>query len=252
VTGPTDAGEPLWALVTGASRGIGAATAVELARRGWDVVIGYLRNAEAAESVAGRVRQHGRRALLAPCNVAKREECTDLVHRVQAEVGALHGLVHCAGLGALSPTLETRPARWQIAWDTHVAALLHLLAEARPILAPGSGVVALSSIGARSVTPGYASIAATKGALETLVRYLAAELAPQRIHVNAVCGGPVDTDSLRSFDVFAQLEAESARRPCGRLGQPTDLAPVIAFLLGEDAQWIRGQVIVADGGFSLH
>ena len=99
--------------------------------------------------------------------------------------------------------------------------------------------------------PGYASIGASKGALETLVRYLAVELAPEGINVNCVCGGPVDTDSLRSFSHYDQIAEESGRRPSGRLGQPDDLAPIVSFLLSQEASWIQGQVIVADGGFSL-
>ena len=248
--GETRATEP-WVLVTGGSRGIGRAAALELARRGWNVVIGYLRNEGAADAVAEEIRALERRVLLAPHNVAKADECAALVRQVQGECGALHGLVHCAGLGALSPVLDTRPGRWQLAWDSHVGALLHLLAEARGLLAPGAGVVALSSLGSRAVLPGYAAIGAMKGALETLVRYLAVELAEQDLHVNAVCAGPVDTDSLRSFASFAEIEAESVRRPSRRLGTPEDLAPVIAFLLSPEARWLRGQVLVVDGGFSL-
>ena len=119
------------------------------------------------------------------------------------------------------------------------------------MFATPAAVVAVSSLGSRFVTPGYASIGASKGGLEVLVRYLAAELAPRGVNVNAVCGGPVDTDSLRSFPTFVELEQMSRQRPSGRMGQPEDLAPVIAFLLGPDARWIRGQVIVVDGGFSL-
>ena len=241
-----------WALVTGASRGIGRATALELAGRGWNVIVGYLRNTDAAESVASLVRETGNEALLAPFNLAKREECAELVQLARTEAGALSGFVHCAALGALSPTLEPRPGRWQLAWDTHVGAFLNILNEAESVFAPGAGVVALSSLGAHTVMPGYASIAAAKAALESMVRYVAAELAPRGVHVNAVCGGPVDTDSLRSFASFAQLEVESTERLSGRLGVPEDLAPIIAFLLSNEAQWIRGQVIVADGGFSLY
>jgi NAD(P)-dependent dehydrogenase (short-subunit alcohol dehydrogenase family) len=84
------------------------------------------------------------------------------------------------------------------------------------------------------------------------VRYLAAELAADGVTVNAVCGGPVETDSLRSFAFFAAVAEESRRRACGRIGQPEDIAPVVTFLLSPAARWIRGQIIVADGGFSLH
>jgi enoyl-[acyl-carrier protein] reductase III len=240
-----------WALVTGGSRGIGRAVSVHLAALGWDIAFVYLRNEDAAREVTGLVRQHGRQVLAMKANLGSAPECGAVIEQLAARTDALGGLVHAAGLGALSPVMQTRPNRWQLAWDTHVGALVELVARGRPLLQPGASVVALSSQGAHHVLPGYASIAAAKAALESLVRYLAVELAPFDVNVNAVSGGPVDTDSLRSFASFDTLVQESARRPCGRLGQPQDLAGIVAFLMSPEARWIRGQVIVADGGFGL-
>lgn len=239
------------ALVTGGSRGIGRAVAIELASRGWDVGIVYLRGEDAAESVARSVRQLGRRCDVYAANLAKPDECAAVVERFSNDSGSIAGLVHAAGLGSLSPALSTRPARWQIAWDTHVGALLSLAAAAKPIFAERASILAFSSLGASHVMPGYAPIAAAKGALESVIRYLAAELRELDVNVNAIRGGPVDTDSLRSFATFAAIEAESAARAPGRMGQPRDIAPIAAFLLGPDSRWITGQVITADGGFSL-
>lgn len=244
--------ERRWALVTGGSRGIGRAVALDLAAHGWNVVVAYLRDDAAAESVACSVRKLRGQALLHRLNVANRAECAELVRRMEDVAGALGGFVHCAALGGSSPVLATRNGWWRLAWETHVGALVDLVQQSRSLLRPGAGVVALTSLGVRRVTPGYASIAAAKGALEALVRYLAAELAEAQVNVNAVCGGPVDTDSLRSFAFFDDVEAESRRRPPGRMGRGEDIAPVVRFLLGPEARWIRGQVIVADGGFSLY
>lgn len=240
-----------WALVTGGSRGIGRACAVDLARRGWNVAIVYLRNEAAAAEAVAEVRTAGVDALSVACNVARAEERKELISALKKGAGALTGIVHAAGLGALAPVLGARPARWQIAWETHVRGLLELLHELRPMIHAPAAIVTFSSLGAHHVMEGYAPIGASKGALETLVRYLAVELAPEGINVNCVCGGPVDTESLRSFSHYERLAEESRHRPPGRLGEPDDLAPIVSFLLGEEARWIRGQVIVADGGFSL-
>ncbi len=241
-----------WALVTGGSRGIGRAVAIELAARGWNLIVAYLRNDSAADAVKTAVQQHGRQILLHKMNVAKQQERAELMDLISRDVGTLSGFVHCAALGGFSPALETRPNKWQLAWDTHVAAFVELVGCARSVFTSPANVVAVSSLGAQRVMTGYASIGAVKGALEVLVRYLGAELARDGINVNAVCGGPIDTDSLRSAPDYAQLEDESRRRPSARMGVPEDIAPVIAFLMSQDANWIRGQVIVVDGGFSLY
>lgn len=238
-----------WALVTGGSRGIGRAVVDELAGGGWNVAIAHLRDTAAAEESATAVRARGAKVMVHTGNLGDPEECGRLAERLREQCGRLHALVHCAGLGALAPTLEARPGRWRMAWDTHVGALIELLRQ--DLLATGGTVVALSSLGVRRVTPGYAPIAAAKGSLETLVRYLAVEMAEEDIAVNAICAGPVDTASLRSFAFHDAMEQASRQSIAGRLGRPTDIAPIVAFLLAPGARWIRGQVLVADGGFGL-
>jgi enoyl-[acyl-carrier protein] reductase III len=240
-----------WVLVTGGSRGIGRAIVEDLAERGWNVAIAHLRDIESATAAAEVVAECGRRAIVHTGNLGNPEECVRLIERLGVEIERLDGLVHCAGLGALTPALEARPGRWRIAWDTHVGALLELLRRGRDLMAPDGAVVAMTSLGTRRVTPGYATIAAAKAALETLVRYLAVEMADSGISVNAVCGGPVQTDSLRSFAFHDDLERAACQSIAGRLGRPTDIAPIVAFLLSPDSRWIRGQVVVADGGFGL-
>jgi len=240
-----------WCLVTGGSRGIGREVALELARRDWNVIIAHLQNEAAAAEVLRSIGERGGHAIAHRGNLADSKECVALIDRISREIGTLDGFVHAAALGALAPALETRPNRWRLAWDTHVGALIELVRNAQPLFSEEAGIVALSSLGAHRVTVGYASLAAAKGALESIVRYLAAELASKKINVNAVCGGPVDTDSLRTFPTYDDIVSESRRRPPGRLGAPSDLAPIVAFLLSSDARWIRGQVIIADGGFSL-
>jgi NAD(P)-dependent dehydrogenase (short-subunit alcohol dehydrogenase family) len=216
------------------------------------VAIAYLRNDAAAEEVRAAVCARGATALAVRANVASPDECGELVDRVAQEAGRLQGLVHCAALGAPDTALGRRPSRWSLAFDTQVGALLEVATRARGLFAPRAAIVALTSLGAHRVMPGYAAIAAAKGALESLVGYLAAELHPQGVNVNALCGGPVDTDSLRAFPAYDALARLSQERLPGRLGRPEDLAPVVAFLLSADAGWIRGQVLVADGGFGLH
>ena len=224
---------------------------MRLADDGWNVAITFLRDRGSAEEVEARVRESGAEALILASDVTREEDRRDLLEALAERTETLGGFVHAAALGAPSPALAMRPGRWRMTWDSHVGGFLELVSLLRPLLRPGSSIVALSSAGAHRVLPGYAPIGASKAALESFVRYLAVELASDDIRVNAVSAGPVDTRSLRSFPFFDELESESRRRPPGRLGRPEDVAPVVAFLLGPDSNWIRGHVLVADGGFGL-
>jgi len=240
-----------WALVTGASRGIGRAAAIELANQGWNVAISWLRSTKAAAETEAEITGLGGRCLSISANVINDRGRTDLIEKLFEVAPSVSGFVHAAALGATGPVLEAKANRWTMAWDSHVMAFIELTRMLRPRFTPAAGVVALSSLGTFRVGTGYGPIAASKGALETLVRYLAVELAEEGVNVNAVCGGPIETDSLRSLPDYSSLVTESGQRPSGRMGEPEDLAPIVAWLLDEKSRWVRGQIIVADGGFSL-
>ncbi len=239
-------------LITGGSRGIGRAIALELAKRGCDVAINYMRNDEAAEETARAIRALGRECLKIRKNIFKVANVRELFARVREAWGRLDFFVSNAALGALAPPLEMPEKGWDLAMNVNAKAFLYGVQEAVRLMPEGGKIVAISSIGAHFVLPGYVAVGASKAALETLVRYLARELAPRGILVNAVSGGPVLTDALRMFPNAEQIiRFAEEQTPLGRIGRPEDLAKVVAWLLSPDADWVVGQVIVADGGLSL-
>lgn len=250
---PVGAGRPA-ALVTGASRGIGRAIAVRLAEDGYDVGVGYLMNEGPASEVVAAVQARGGRAVALQGDVRSTADLAAVVARCAGELGGIDVIVDNAALGVLKPTLEIRDAKWDLTMESTLRPLLVLAREGAPWMRERGGgrIVALSSLGARRYLPGYAAIGSAKAALESLVRFLAVDLAPMGIRVNCVSGGPIVTDSLRYVmgDDAARAEVAAAT-PLGRLGEPDDLARVVSFLCGPDSAWITGQTLVADGGLSL-
>jgi enoyl-[acyl-carrier protein] reductase III len=233
--------------ITGGSRGIGRAIAHRFARAGAKkIAIGYLRNDRAAEKTAEELRAAGADVVLVRGNVTSQ--------RVLEEVGALGPLdvlVHNAATGVIRPALETEDKHWDWTMNANARALLQLARVAAPQMPKGSSIVAISSLGAQRVLDNYILVGTSKAALEALVRYLAVELAPRGIRVNAVSGGVVDTGALDHFpNREAMLKAGTAN-PVGRLVSPDDIAGAVAFLCSPDADMVRGQTIVVDGGFSL-
>jgi enoyl-[acyl-carrier protein] reductase III len=234
-------------LVTGGSRGIGKTIALRFAREGAArVAIGYFRSDAAAEETARELQVLGAEPVLVRGNVAG-----DRVARAVAELGPLDVLVHNAATGVIRPALDTEDRHWDWTHSANARALLSLARAAAPAMPAGSSIVALSSLGAGRVLDNYALVGTSKAALEALVRYLAVELAPRGIRVNAVSGGVVETEALDHFPNRERMIEIGSSTPAGRIVTPEDLAGAVCFLCGPDAEMIRGQTLVVDGGFSL-
>ena len=242
------------ALITGASRGIGRAIALRLAELGAHIVLNYVRNEEAAAQTAKELSQHPVEVLQVQANVGDPEALDQLVKTALDRFGGVDILVHNAALGAFKPVHQLRLNQWDLSLDINAKAFLLLTQKVLPSMEKkGSGtILAISSLGAPQFIPNYGAIGISKATLETLVKYLGVELAPKGIRVNCVSGGLVDTDALKSFPRYDEVKKDViSRTPSGRIGEPDDLARIVAFLTLPESRWIVGQTIVADGGLSL-
>jgi len=239
------------ALVTGASRGVGRSIAVRLAAEGYDVVINYLRNEDAAQETLDLVQKHGRKGWLVCANMGEPDEIAGMFRELE-HLPKIDVLVHNAAIGTFKPLLEIRPNQLDLAFRVNVFALLWLAKAAVPRMGKGSHIIAISSTGGERVIPDYGIVGPSKAAMESMARYLAVELKPRGITVNTVSGGFVDTDALRAFpDWEKRVEQSIAQTPAGRLGTPDDLASVVAALASGKLDWMCGQVLKADGGVGL-
>ena len=233
--------------VTGGSRGIGKAIALRLAREGASTVaIGYFRSDAAAEETADELRALGAEPVLVRGNVT-----SSRVEDQVAALGPLDVLVHNAATGVIRPALETEDKHWDWTLNANARALLALTRVVAPSMPHGSSIVGISSLGSVRVLDNYSLVGASKAALEALVRYLAVELAPLGVRVNAVSAGVVETGALEHFPNREEMLASGAGNPAGKLVTPEDVAGVVSFLCSPDAEMIRGQTLVIDGGWSL-
>jgi enoyl-[acyl-carrier protein] reductase III len=241
------------ALVTGGSRGIGRAIALRLAEAGASVAINYLRNRSAAIETVGEIEKFAVKALAIKANVGEYENIGQMIEQIKNEFGRLDILVSNAASGVLKPALELTERHWHWTMDINAGTLLPLAKYSVPLMEKHGGtIIAVSSLGSIRAIPNYAAVGASKAALESLIRHLAAELAPKGISVNAVSAGVVDTDALKHFPNRKEMLAGSLQKtPTGRLTTPEDIANVVLFLSSELARQIQGQTVIVDGGYSI-
>lgn len=244
------------ALVTGSGRGIGRAIALHLARNGADVVVNFFRNRPTAEETAAEIRKLGRGALLVKADVGNLDDLNRLFDETFQAFGGLDIFIHNAASGYNRPAMEQKPKGWDWTLNINARSLLFAAQRAVPLMEKrgGGSIVSISSPGSGRVLPDYVVVGASKAALEALTRYLAVELSPLNIIVNAVSPGIVETDALKHFGSLSDrglIQKAVAATPAGRLVTPEDVAEVVGFLCTPSACMIRGQVIVVDGGYTL-
>ena len=238
------------ALVTGGTRGIGKAVA--LAEMGADIAINFFRSRDAAKTAVAEIEKKGVKGIALRANMGNPEQIPGMFQEIKSTFGKLDILVSNAALGHFGNVLDVNDKMWDVAMATNAKALLFCSQEATKLMPNGGKIVALTSLGSHRYIPGYAAVGVSKAAIETLVRYLAYELASKKINVNGVSGGFIDTDSLKIFPSYDEIIRESTRRtPFARVGTPEEIANVVAFLCTNRASWVTGQIIIVDGGYTL-
>jgi enoyl-[acyl-carrier protein] reductase III len=243
------------ALITGASRGIGRGIALALAEAGADVIVHYARRSTAAQEVVTRIEAMGRRGLAVKANLADRSKIDAMLDQVQTAFGDCDIFVANAASGGFGSTLGTSDKYWDWTMDINARSVLHCVQRLAPgMAARGWGrIITISSLGSTRVIPSYGAVGLSKAVLESLTRYLAAELGPRGIIVNAISPGLVETDAITAMPIEgpAALEYYKQRSPARRLVTPEDVGRVATFLCSNAAEMIVGQTIMVDGGFSL-
>jgi NAD(P)-dependent dehydrogenase (short-subunit alcohol dehydrogenase family) len=246
-------------LVTGASRGIGRATASALANAGAHVLVHYGRSAQDAESLVAGIRSKGGRANAIRADLGTPEGPTLLAKEVRSIVGErLDVFVSNAGISKVGTIKDHTAEDFDNLFATNVRSPFFLVQQLLPVLGEGSNIIVISSLGARAVVgkpgldnPSILAYAATKGALETLVKNWAAILGPQGVRVNAVAPGVIDTDMSNLTKTESGREMTLGMQALKRIGKPEDVADVVAFLASDAARWITGASIPVDGGSKL-
>jgi len=241
------------ALVTGASKGIGAAIARELAAQGASVAVNYSGSKEGAEKVVAEIKKAGGKAFAVQANVADPDSIGPLIAAVNRELGPINILVNNAGIYEFAPVETVTPEHFHKQFNVNVLGLLLTTQAALKHFDPNGGsIVNVGSVAAAGV-PAASVYSATKGAVDSITVALAGELGPRKIRVNSLNPGMVETEGVHAAGfIGSDFHKETeAKTPLGRIGQPNDIASIAAFLASDDSYWVTGQTIKASGGARL-
>ncbi|MBZ9978288.1 SDR family oxidoreductase [Mesorhizobium sp. BR-1-1-10] len=247
-SGQTSTGQTKAAIVTGASKGIGAAIARRLARDGIAVVVNYARGQAEAEALVRAIEADGGKAIAVQADIAVPAGIASLFDAGEKAFGGIDILVNNAGIMKLSPIAQADDAFFDTQVAINLGGVFRGMREGAKRIRDGGRIVNFSSSVVGLYQPGYGVYAATKAAIEAMTYILAKELGARGITVNAVAPGPVETALFTDGKSAAQIEATAKMIPLGRLGQPDDIAGVVSFLAGPDSAWVNGQIIRANGG----
>jgi 3-oxoacyl-[acyl-carrier protein] reductase len=240
------------AVVTGASKGIGAGIAKGLGAEGAAVVVNYSSSREGADKVVAEIKAKGGKAVAVQADVSKAADVQRLFAETEKAFGALDVLVNNAGVYQFAPLEAVTEAEFRRQFDTNVLGLLLTTQEAARHFGPeGGSVINIGSVASRTAPPMTAVYTATKSAVDAITHVLAKELAPKKIRVNSINPGGVETEGTHAAGVIgSDFEKQMvAQTPLARMGQPEDIAPVAVFLASADSGWLTGETLLASGGF---
>ncbi len=240
------------AVVTGASKGIGAAIAHRLAAEGAAVVVNYNSSREDADRVVARITEKGGRAIAIQANIAKEPDIRRLFAEASRALGRLDILINNAGIYEFAPLEDVTTEHFHKTFDLNVLGLILASQEAVKYFGPSGGnIINISSVASTGSARRTTVYSASKAAVDAVTRILAKELAPRRIRVNAINPGMVDTEGVRAagFSSSEIRQKFESRTPLGRIGQPEDIAPAAAFLASDDSRWITGETLFVAGGY---
>jgi 3-oxoacyl-[acyl-carrier protein] reductase len=236
------------AIVTGASRGIGAAVAQRLAKDGFAVAINYASSSAEADALVAELTAAGAKAIAVKADVSKADDMRRMFEITEQQLGKVDVLINNAGVLKTLPLADTSDALYDQTFDINVRGTFNTLREAAARMNDGGRIVNFSSTTLALNMPGYAIYNATKAAVEAFTHVFAKELRGRNITVNAVAPGPIATSLFLDGKTDEQIQNFAKMPPLQRLGQPDDIAAVVAFLAGADAGWVNGQILRANGG----
>jgi 3-oxoacyl-[acyl-carrier protein] reductase len=238
-------------IVTGASKGIGAEIARELARAGASVTVNFATDGAGAEKTMREIREHGGQAITVKANVSVRSDVENLFVESNEEFGRIDVVVNNAGVYSFGPLESVKEEEFTRQFQTNVLGALLMSQEAIKHFPPaGASIINIGTAGTQAVLPGTVLYTSTKGALDSITRVLAKELGPRQIRVNSINPGGTETEGAHAIGVMGTDFQKHlvTQTPLGRFGQPSDIGPIAVFLASDAARWLTGEILIASGG----